>query len=81
MPDLEPTPDLLATARRANGRDWTVGPEGAIEMETNQALAQLVGVGYVRMHFTAAYKRADDYWTLTEAGRVWLAEHDTTTRD
>jgi hypothetical protein len=73
---LTPTPELVATARRAAGRDWTVGPEGAAAMSTDPHLAQLVTAGLVRMVFTPAHRLADDYWTLTDAGRTWLADHD-----
>ncbi len=76
MAALDPTPELLAVARRAGTRKWTVGPEGAIEITTNPHLATLVGKGLVRLHYTPAFALADDYWTLTDAGRAWLAEHD-----
>lgn len=79
MPSPDPTPDLIATARRAAGRDWTVGPEGAIEVQTNPDLAALVTAGLVRLHYTAAHRLADDYWALTDAGRDWLAKANPST--
>lgn len=66
--------DLVATARRVASRQWTVGCEGAAEMETNAELADLVGRGYARLYFTPAYQRADDYWVLTPEGEQWLSQ-------
>lgn len=65
--------NLVATARRIAGGQWTVGPEGAAEVETNTDLAELVQRGYAVLYFTPAYQLRDDYWTLTDAGREWLA--------
>lgn len=63
---------LVATARRIADGQWTVGPEGAAELETNEALAELVRRGFAVLYFTPAYKLADDYWTLTPTGEEWL---------
>lgn len=76
MKDLTPTPELLATARRAAGRDWTVGPEGAAAMTTDPHLSQLVTAGLAVLHYTPAHQMRDDYWTLTDADQAWLADHD-----
>lgn len=76
MADLTPTPELVTTARRANGCDWTVGPEGAAALTTNPHLAQLVTAGLAVLCYTPAHQKRDDYWTLTDAGRSWLAAHD-----
>ncbi len=64
--------DLKATARRIASGQWTVGPEGAIEVQTNPALAELVRLGYAVLFYTPAYRRADDHWVLTPTGVQWL---------
>lgn len=77
---LDPTPEHLDIARRAATRTWTVGPEGAIEIDTNPHLAQMVTAGLVQLVFTHAHKQVagyEDYWGLTPDGRAWLAEHET----
>lgn len=77
--DLRPTPDLIATARRAAGRDWTVDHRGPIELQTNPHLAQLVAARYVELRYVdpdAQLRGQDDYWHLTDTGRQWLADHD-----
>lgn len=66
--------DLVATARRIASGQWTVGPEGAVEMQTNEPLAELVGRGLAQLYFTPAYQRADDYWVLTPTGEQWLSQ-------
>lgn len=79
MTVLNPTPELIAAARKADGRDWTFDHNGPIELETNHILAVLVHVGYIRPHFVtpdAQIAGQDDYWALTDTGRAWLAEHD-----
>lgn len=76
---LEPTPDLLAAARRAAGTGWIVGPRGSAEACTDPALALLVQAGYVRIHYVSAadqMRGRDDYWSLTTDGRAWLADQD-----
>jgi hypothetical protein len=72
---LTPTPELIAAARRCAARTWTVGPEGPFS-PTDPHLRQLVDAGLARLYFTPAYRLADDYWALTDAGVAWLAEHD-----
>jgi hypothetical protein len=74
MTGLEPTPELLATARRVATREWTltVGEPG---YPTDAHLAQLVDAGYVVLYFPPTRLR-DDYWTLTATGCAWLAEYD-----
>jgi hypothetical protein len=79
MVDLEPTPELIAAARRCVGRRWTFGPEGCIELATNPHLAALHGAGYVRPHFVSAGQQItgrDDYYRLTDEGMAWFADHD-----
>ncbi len=79
MGDLEPTPELLAAARRCAARGWTFGPEGCIELERNPHLAALHAAGYVRPHFVSATQQTagqDDYYRLTGEGMAWLAAHD-----
>jgi hypothetical protein len=77
MPRLEPTPELIATARRVATRTWTVGPEGAAGMLHDGHLEQLVIAGLAVLHYTPAHQMRDDYWRLTPAGEQWLANATT----
>ena len=73
---LEPTPERIAAARRASGRDWTFGPEGTVEIDHNGVLRVMAGAGLITPHFvtpTAQINGQDDYYRLTEAGREWLS--------
>lgn len=74
MTDLTPTPELLAAARRVATREWTVA-ENEPGYPTDPHLAQLLDAGLVLLYYPPTRLR-DDYWTLTDAGRVWLATHD-----
>lgn len=77
MTELEPTPDLIVAARRVATREWTVAAEeDAFGPDMDPHLRQLVDASLAMLYFPPTRLR-DDYWTLTEAGRVWLAEHDT----
>ncbi len=78
MTSLEPTPELLAAARRCIARGWTFGPEGCIELATNPHLAALHTAGYVRPVFVTADQQIagrDDYYRLTDEGEAWYAQH------
>ena len=80
MPDLEPTPELIAVARRVATREWTVGAEeNAFGPDMDPNLRQLTDASYVMLYFPPTRLR-DNYWTLTPAGQEWLAEHDTTAK-
>lgn len=74
MVDLEPTPELLTAAMRVATREWTLTTDEP-GYPTDPHLAQLVDAGYVVLYFPPTRLR-DDYWTLTEAGRAWLTQHD-----
>jgi hypothetical protein len=79
MNDVYPTPEHLDAARRASGRDWTFGPEGAIEIDHNGALRVMVGAGLIQPHYVTPQQQIAgqrDYYRLTEAGERWLAEHE-----
>lgn len=76
MTDLEPTPELLATARRVATNGWTVGAdEDAYGADMDPHLRQLVDASLAILYYPPTRLR-DDYWALTLDGRVWLAEHD-----
>lgn len=88
---LEPTAGRIEIAQRAATREWTVGPEGAIEMTTNPVLSDMVVAGLVARFYMVAYRLVrrtrvlglwleDDYWTLTDAGREWLARAEQESR-
>lgn len=72
---LEPTPERIAAAKRASGRDWTFGPEGTVAIITNPVLADMVDAGLIQPRFVSPQAQIggqDDYYRLTEAGRAWL---------
>lgn len=69
-PDLEPSSELLAAARR----EWTVA-EHEPGYPTDPHLARLFDAGYVVLHYPPTRLR-DDYWTLTSRGREWLDRHE-----
>lgn len=75
MSSLEPTPELIAAARRVATRTWTVA-ENESGYPTDPHLAQLVDVGYAVLYYPATRHRPD-YWTLTTTGRQWLADATT----
>jgi hypothetical protein len=77
---LEPTEARVQVALRAESRMWAFGPEGPIEIETDPVLAEMVGAGLITPHYVAASRHVDrdDYFTLTEAGRAWLADFEGT---
>jgi hypothetical protein len=72
---LDPTPELLATARRVATREWTVGPEESAFTDMDPSLRQLVDAGYAVLYMPPASRLRDDYWTLTWLGEQWLDEH------
>lgn len=79
MTALEPTPERIAVARRAQGRDWTFGPEGAGEIMRDEALGDMVVAGLVSPHFITATQQINggsDHYRLTDRGEQWLAEHE-----
>ena len=72
---LDHTPERLAAARRASGRDWTFGPEGAVAITTDPVLAEMVTAGLIKPHFVGPQQQIagqDDYYRLTDAGQAWL---------
>jgi hypothetical protein len=72
----ETTTEHIAAARRAAGREWTFGPEGAVEIERNPILGEMVGAGLIKPHYVSPHRQLagqDDYYRLTEAGEEWLA--------
>lgn len=71
---LEPTPELLACARRVATRDWVVAEDEVIDMDA--PIGALVTAGYAVIYYPPTRLRPD-YWTLTTSGREWLAQHDT----
>lgn len=78
MTALEPTPERIAAAKAASGRDWTFGPEGTAEIDRNPILAEMVAAGLISPRFvspTAQISGADDHYRLTPAGEAWLAQH------
>lgn len=78
MADLQPTPERIAAARRAAGREWTFGPEGTVELTTNPVLASLHLSGLIAPQFVSSLAQLNggsDYYRLTDAGRKWLAEN------
>lgn len=79
MTNLEPTPDRIAVAQRASGRDWTFGPEGTVEIHRNPVLDDMVMAGLIAPVFvspTAQLNGADDHYRLTTAGEQWLNRHE-----
>lgn len=71
---LEPTPDLLAVAQRVASREWTVAHDEDAFTSMDPNLRLLVDAGYAVLYLPPTRLR-DDYWTLTDTGREWLAEH------
>ncbi|MER7280532.1 hypothetical protein ABT369_39445 [Dactylosporangium sp. NPDC000244] len=76
---LEPTPELLACARRVATREWTLGPDDSAYPD-DPALRKLVDASYATVYYPPTRLR-DDYWTLTTSGRAWLAEHGPETKE
>ena len=73
---LEPTPERIAAARRASGRDWTFGPEGTVLVAADPVLGEMVAVGLIAPQFVSPQQQLagrSDYYRLTEAGEQWLA--------
>lgn len=72
---LEVTPERLDAARRAAGRGWTFGPEGAVAIITDPALTEMVSAGLIKPHFVSAaaqVRGVDDHYRLTVGGERWL---------
>ncbi|GIM88781.1 hypothetical protein [Paractinoplanes toevensis] len=81
MTALEPTPERIAYARKAQSRTWTFGPEGAGEILADDVLGGMVVNGLIAPHFVTPTQQIagqDDYYRLTEAGEKWLAENEET---
>lgn len=81
---LEPTPELLAAARRIASREWTLGPNDSYDPGADPQLYLLSLYRLVCLHFpTPADLLAggSDRWALTTKGRDWLAEHDPETKE
>lgn len=72
MTDLEPTPELIACARRVATREWELAAEDPIP--NDPSLLALMDRGYVGVHCRSTRLRLD-YLTLTAAGRGWLARN------
>lgn len=77
---LEPTPELLAAARRIAAREWTLGPNDSYDPGVEPHLYLLSLHRLVALHFASPSRQQEgtdeDRWTLTAAGREWLAKHD-----
>lgn len=74
-----PVADLIAALRRI--RDTCVEAGHEEPPAKDPVIRQLHGERLVRWHQAAPIRRPDgqmppDRWVLTDAGRVWLAEHD-----
>lgn len=67
----EPTPELVAVAKRVATREWTVAPDDPVYPIADPNLALLVGEGLATLHYPPTRERLD-HWTLTCAGRAWL---------
>lgn len=82
MADLNPTPDLIAIARRI--RDTRVEADHDEPPAKDPLIEQLRRAGLVRWAQAPAIRLAPgeprpvDCWRLTDVGRAWLGEHDTT---
>ena len=76
--NLEATPERIAAARRARGRDWTFGPEGTVLVTSDPVLGEMVAAGLIKPYFVSPEQQIggqDDYYRLTDAGEQWLAEN------
>lgn len=76
MTVLEPTPERVAAARKANGRGWTFGPEGAVLVSLDPVLGEMVAAGLIGLKFVtpqAQLDGQDDHYRLTASGEEWLA--------
>lgn len=90
MPDLHPTSTRLATLRAIDSGDvltyvgtdraWMRRPGHPFDRDVTARVGELrdAGLAVVREEDADMDVQA---FGLTEAGRVWLAEHDTTTKD
>lgn len=79
MAFLEPTPDLIAAARRI--RDTCVEADHQEPPAKDPPIHALHAAGLVRWHQAAPIRRPDgqmppDRWVLTDQGRAWLADID-----
>ncbi len=79
MTELQPTPELLAVARRVAARDWVLGPNASYAPSADPHLYRLWEARLVTVHYALPSRQQDgtdeDRWTLTAAGREWLARH------
>lgn len=90
MPDLRPTSTRLATLRAIDGGDvltipgtgraWMRRPGDPYDREVTARVDELRDAGLAAIREEDADMDVQAFG-LTEAGRVWLAEHDTTTKD
>ncbi|GGM52560.1 hypothetical protein ACFFX1_55510 [Dactylosporangium sucinum] len=81
---LEPTPELLAAARRIAAREWKLGPGDSYDAGVDAHLLLLSLHRLACLHFAtpeALLAGGSDRWTLTTKGREWLAEHDPETKE
>jgi len=77
---LEPTPELLAAARRIAARQWMLGPNDSYDPGADPHLYLLSLHRLVELYFAtpeALIAGGSDRWTLTTKGRKWLAQHTT----
>lgn len=77
--NLDPTPERITAAKRAQSREWTFGPEGAGEIMTNETLGEMVVAGLIEPRFATAHQQISgksDYLGLTARGEEWLARAD-----
>lgn len=68
----EPTPELLAAARRVATGEWTVEHDEDAFGGAEPALRVLLTANLVELYLPPTRLRLD-YWTLNTRGREWLA--------
>lgn len=79
MAELQPTPDLVATARRI--RDTAVEADHQEPPAKDPLIRLLHMARLVHWHQAAPIRRPDgkmppDRWVITDEGRAWLAQHE-----
>jgi len=76
---LEPTPERIAAARRAQSKQWSFGPKAAGEILRDPVLGEMVAHGLIAPRFvTPAQQVAGrcDFLGLTLRGEQWLTDAD-----
>lgn len=76
MNELQPTPERIAAAKRAQSREWTIGPEGAGEIMRDDVVGHMVVAGLIEPRFVTPTQQIagrSDYLVLTVRGEEWLA--------